>query len=164
VPVRRRQRHLFPVWSKAFAAAPLPRKSPLNAHDAPRPSVEPDGGTGSRGFTLIEVMAVLVILGVLAAVALKKVGAVSDTAETRMLEAGVAELNTRELMTWTNEKFATRGAIVDSAVWSAVNTDLGERYAWTTGPDAGGGTLVFESVAALLTRAPSTEATAARWE
>ena len=67
-------------------------------------------------------------------------------------------------MTWTNAKFAARGTVVDSGVWGAVNTDLGERYAWTAGPDVGGGTLAFGSVVAVLTRTASTEATAARWD
>jgi hypothetical protein len=109
-------------------------------------------------------MAVMVIIGILAAVVVKKVDAVSDSAALRLLQAGIAELNARELLVWTNHKFASRGAISDPAVWDDVDTALGARYTWIDGPADTGGTLSFESVVAALTRTPATDDTAARWK
>ena len=109
-------------------------------------------------------MAVLVIIGVLAAVAIKKINVVSDTAAMRLLKAGVTELNSRELLVWTNHKFATGGGVSDLAIWNDIDKNLGSNYNWTVAPDTTGGTLEFESISVALTRTPATDITAARWE
>jgi prepilin-type N-terminal cleavage/methylation domain-containing protein len=121
-------------------------------------------GTASAGFTLIEIMAVMVIIGVLGAVAVKKINTISDTAAMRLLKAGITELNSRELLVWTDHKFGSRGAVSDSGIYGDLDTDLGGNYRWTAGPDITGGTLEFEAAALALTRTPATDLTAARWK
>ncbi len=123
-----------------------------------------------QGFTLIEIMAVLVIMGVMASVAVSKINDISGTAEFRALETGIAELNAREMLYWTNVKFAPGGWIGnggDAFVWTTMmvmNTDLGSEYSWSLGPDRlAGGTLSFGSQSIPLNRAASTNTTAARW-
>jgi hypothetical protein len=108
-------------------------------------------------------MAVLVILGVLAAVAFKRVVVINYNAELKAVQAGIAELNSREILTWTDEMFAQGGWSDDSAVWGSMNTDLGEDYKWPGSPDASGGTLRFGSQVVALTRTPSEPTTSARW-
>ena len=121
-------------------------------------------GFNKKGFTLIEIMAVLVIMGVLAAVAVKKVGAITETAEYRGLMQGVVELNSREYLSWVNTKFAPGGYISDADLWSGVNTELGDAYTWSAGPDMSGGTLAYGGRTAVLTRTGSTDVTAAKWQ
>jgi prepilin-type N-terminal cleavage/methylation domain-containing protein len=123
-----------------------------------------------QGFTLIEIMAVLVIIGVLASVAVAKINDISGTAEFRLLETGIVELNAREMLYWTNAKFAPGGWIGnggDTFVWTTMmvmNTDIGSEYSWTVGPDRiTGGTLSFGSQSINLNRTSSTNTTAARW-
>lgn len=120
-----------------------------------------------QGFTLIEIMAVLVIMGVMGSVAIHKINVISGTAEDRALETGVAELNVRETLTWTNAKFSTGGwrSGGDAAVWAvmATTTDLGSGYSWTAGPGALGGTLSFGSRSFALTRTVSTNTVSGRW-
>jgi len=53
-----------------------------------------------KGFTLIELMAVLVIMSVMASVAIKKFDLLSDSASITALKTGVRELNTRETLVW----------------------------------------------------------------
>jgi prepilin-type N-terminal cleavage/methylation domain-containing protein len=115
------------------------------------------------GFTLIEILAVLVILAVLASVAKKKMADMSGLAENRALEVGIYELNVRETLTWTNQKFAPGGYTNDNDIWSAMDTDLGAGYNWSAGPNASGGTLQFRSKSIVLIRTPSTSASAGRW-
>ena len=120
-----------------------------------------------HGFTLIEIMAVLVIMGVMASVAVSKINDISGTAEVRALGTGVAELNVRETLIWTNAKFSAGGwsAGGDAAVWVTMSaeTDLGFEYSWSAGPGAGGGTLNFGSRSFNLTRTASTNTSSGRW-
>ena len=122
----------------------------------------------SQGFTLIEIMAVLVIMGVMASVAVSKINDISGTAEFRALETGVAELNAREMLYWTNAKFAPAGWSgngSDGGVWAVMvlNTDLGSEYSWTAPPAEGGGELNFGSRSINLDREASTNLKSARW-
>jgi len=123
-----------------------------------------------QGFTLIEIMAVLVIMGVMASVAVSKINDISGTAELRALETGVVELNAREMLYWTNAKFAPGGWSGnggDNFVWTTMmvmNTGLGTGYSWLPDPpNIGGATLSFGSQSIPLNRAASTNIAAARW-
>jgi prepilin-type N-terminal cleavage/methylation domain-containing protein len=118
------------------------------------------------GFTLIEIMAVMVIISVIISVATKKYVDISDMAQDRALEAGITELNSRETLTWTNQKFAPGGYTNDGDIWTAMTTDLnlGPAYSWIAGPDAGGGTLRFGARTMILTRTVSTTIVTARWQ
>lgn len=117
-----------------------------------------------EGFTLIEIMAVLVILAVLSSVGIKKINDIGGVAKDRALEVGISELNVRETLTWTNQKFAPGGYTNDNDIWSAMNTNLGVGYTWSAGPNASGGTLHFKSQSIALTRNPSTATSLSRWQ
>jgi prepilin-type N-terminal cleavage/methylation domain-containing protein len=116
-----------------------------------------------KGFTLIEIMAVLVILAVLSSVGIKKINDIGGAAKDRALEVGISELNVRETLTWTNQKLAPGGYTNDNDIWSAMNTNLGIGYTWSASPNASGGTLQFRSQSIVLIRTPSTSASGGRW-
>ena len=73
-----------------------------------------------RGFTLIEVIAVLVLLGILTAIAVPKYIDMSEGAKVTALEAGIAELNARENLQWGQNQLNGTNIFID--------TDLGDEY------------------------------------
>jgi prepilin-type N-terminal cleavage/methylation domain-containing protein len=126
--------------------------------------IKPSLVANQAGFTLIEIMAVMVIISVLLSVAAKKYIDLQDLAENKALAAGITELNSRETLTWTNQKFTPGGYTDDGDVWTAMNTDLGIAYSWIAGPNAAGGTLQFGAQSTILTRTVSSSIAAARWQ
>jgi prepilin-type N-terminal cleavage/methylation domain-containing protein len=120
-----------------------------------------------KGFTLIELISVMIIMGVVASVSIQKFDIVSDTAVERALHLGIKELNIRESLTWSNIKISLDGYTNDADLWFLVVTDLdlGGKYLWDPGPHiTDGGTLHFESHGIALNRQPSTTSAAGKWE
>ena len=121
-------------------------------------------GLNQKGFTLIELISVMIIMGVVASVSIQKFDLLSETASQQALYLGIKELNIRESLTWTDLKISNTGYTNDDDLYPLIDTDLGAGYKWNPGPSISGGTLHFRAHSKTLTRVPSTEKSAAKWE
>lgn len=116
---------------------------------------------GQAGFTLIELIATLVILSVLGSVVAKKAMIADELAKTQVVAQAVSSLNHLEVSYWVVAKM--NGVSDDSSVFSSIDYDLGSNYQWTVGPTQTGGVVGFQGLDFSLTRQPSSPESWGRW-
>lgn len=106
----------------------------------------------NKGFTLIEIMAVMIILGILVTLGVTKFVRVDHTAELRGLEMGLMEINTREKLEWTNLKISGNSyndEEIDTALIEIVDLQM-TTYKWN------GNNLTLGGSSISLERTPAT--------
>ena len=116
-----------------------------------------------KGFTLIEIISVMIIMGVMVSVVIKKFDLLSDNTSITTLKSGVRELKSRESLTWFKIKISDTGYTNDVDVFNAIDKDIGRGFSWNPGPDISGGRLYFKSQSVNLNRVQSTANSPGSW-
>jgi prepilin-type N-terminal cleavage/methylation domain-containing protein len=127
-----------------------------------------------RGFTLLELLAVMLLLSLLGALIIPRFITLDANANSKAVDAAVSELNGREGIIWADIKFSATGYDNDNGddlVWAQMKNDgtnsypyLGASYRWIAGPTQTGGELRFKETEGItLSRTASTRSTPARW-
>jgi prepilin-type N-terminal cleavage/methylation domain-containing protein len=123
----------------------------------------PTGGNvkNQKGFSLLEIVCVLVIMGVVFAFALPRFIRVNDAADQKVIDHLVANLTSTEKLTWTNFRLA--GDYKDDPdLFSAISYNV-EDCSWTLGPTITGGTIHCGTSEATLSRSASSRLKPAEW-
>ena len=115
------------------------------------------------GFTLIEIIVVLVIISILATVAMPKYIDIGTASMHKAIDAGIMELNSRENLTWANKVISNSGYDNDQNMVNAIDYNLGDGYIWSVAPSQTGGTVEFQELSASLTRTESDISKPAVW-
>ncbi|MBI5578955.1 MAG: type II secretion system protein [Deltaproteobacteria bacterium] len=118
----------------------------------------------NSGFTLIEIIAVLAILGILASLSIPRFIDLGSNATKQALICSVTELNGRESLTWSKVKLSNTGWVEDEGVFAKMDTGLGPDYKWSPNAKLDGGKVHYKDLMVKLDRKPSTANSPAKWE
>jgi prepilin-type N-terminal cleavage/methylation domain-containing protein len=116
-----------------------------------------------RGFTIVEILLVLVLLGLLAAIAFPRYINLEASSTETLINSAVSELNNREMLTWSYTKISADGYIDDATLQAMVDYYLGNEYKWIDLPSQTGGTLAFNGKNYPLIRAQSSNLKGGFW-
>ena len=117
-----------------------------------------------HGFTFVEIVSVLVILGIFLTVALPDFFIFQEKVRNKMVDNAIKDLNKREYLIWAIH-FESTSDHDDNVIFSLVNPEnIGAKFNWTKGPSRTGGTIRFGPVLVGVRRTPSEPDSAGIWE
>lgn len=114
----------------------------------------------NKGFTLVEIMCVLVILGIILAIGVPTIINLNESAEEVGINMAMIDLNGREMKCWTEIKLGSNWD-EDKKVFDSCSYDM-PNYQWIT-LNPGSGQIKFKETTISLNRKLSTASRPAEW-
>ena len=113
----------------------------------------------------MELIAALVLIAIIAAFAVPRYVDMEKSARLKAIDSGVKELNSLEILTWSDHKISGSGYSSDTRIFESINYDIGSDYTWNTGvPKLTGGTMSLDGELFTLSRRASTPGSPAIWD
>jgi prepilin-type N-terminal cleavage/methylation domain-containing protein len=117
-----------------------------------------------KAFTLVEIIAVLAIISILAAVSVPRFIDLSSNASNQAIVTAVTELNGRESLLWVKIKLSESGWLSDEELFPSFDASVGSDYKWNPNANINGGSLQFKDNIVSLQRLPSTTTSPGNWQ
>ncbi len=112
----------------------------------------------------MEIIAVMIILGILSAVSVPRYVDIEQNVKQRTIDVAISELNGQESLVWANLKISATGYKNDAQLMSAVDYNLGTDYTWNPDhPVTVGGALTFKGESVALNHTQSDVSKPAVW-
>jgi prepilin-type N-terminal cleavage/methylation domain-containing protein len=120
--------------------------------------------TDQKGFTLIEIILVIVLLSLLAAFAVPRFVDLETRARQKAIEALKSEINSRETLIWADHKTSASGFVSDAKIFGELDLKFDPDYKWNPGdPRPTGGAVRFKGGFFAFSRKASTFQQPAVW-
>ncbi|MHA1816160.1 MAG: type II secretion system protein [Candidatus Heimdallarchaeaceae archaeon] len=115
-----------------------------------------------KGFTLVEIIAVLIILGIMFAAVIPKIISMGQSASDQGINVAIVDLNGREMKAWTSIKLESNYSNDQQVFDSADYQFDSEAYEWISISTIGG-TLRFKETTVRIYRRHSAMHEPANW-
>jgi len=115
----------------------------------------------NKGFTLIELIAVLFILGIMLGIGIPKIISLSDSSEKVGIDMAIIDLNGREMKCWTQAKLDGGGWGDDNKIFQSCDYQI-QNYKWRS-LDSTGGIIEFKETTVKINRRLSAMNEPANW-
>jgi prepilin-type N-terminal cleavage/methylation domain-containing protein len=116
--------------------------------------------SNNKGFTLVEILAVLIILGIILGILVPKYISLNKNAEKAGINMAIVDLNGREMKCWTAQKLNGNWD-GDKKIFESCDYEI-NGYKWTD-LDKTGGLLQFKEIHVRISRRASANHEPANW-
>jgi len=119
------------------------------------------GLSNNKGYTLVELLAVMIIMGIILGIGIPKIISLNKNSEKVGIDVAIIDLNGREMKCWTQLKLDGGGWGDDLRVFDSCDYQI-NNYKWRS-LDSTGGVIEFKETTVKINRRTSAINRPANW-